>query len=74
MSIRLPNAPDDFMILNRVLTPFLDSFMIVFLNDSFVYSKSEEEHVDHLCTVLGVLANQRLYDKFYKCEFCVNFI
>ena len=74
MSIGLPNAPADFMILNRVLKPFLDSFVIFFINDSFVYSKSEKEHVDHLRTVLGVLGKQRLYAKFSKCEFCLNCI
>ena len=67
MCIGVPNAPTDFMILNGVLNPFLDSFVIVFINDSFVYSKREEEHVDHLRTILVVPGKQRLYAKNCKC-------
>ncbi|WMV21146.1 hypothetical protein MTR67_014531 [Solanum verrucosum] len=53
----------------RVFKSFLDSFVIFFIDDILVYSKSEEEHVDHLRIVLGVLGKQRLYAKFSKCEF-----
>ncbi|WMV30754.1 hypothetical protein MTR67_024139 [Solanum verrucosum] len=70
MSFGLINAPVTFMsLMNGVFKPFLDSFVIVFIDDILVYSKNEEEHANHLRTVLGVLGKQKLYDKFLKCEF-----
>ncbi|WMV14744.1 hypothetical protein MTR67_008129 [Solanum verrucosum] len=70
MSFGLTNAPAAFMsLINWVFKLFLDSFVIVFIDDILVYSKSEEEHANHLRTVLGVLGKQRLYAKFSKCEF-----
>ncbi|WMV23198.1 hypothetical protein MTR67_016583, partial [Solanum verrucosum] len=56
-------------LMNGVFKPLIDSFVIVFIDDILVYSKSEEEHVNHLRTVLGVLGKQKLYAKFLKCEF-----
>ncbi|WMV30247.1 hypothetical protein MTR67_023632 [Solanum verrucosum] len=53
-------------LMNGVFKPFFDSFIKVFIDDIFVYSKSEEEHADHLRIVLGVLGKQRLYAKFSK--------
>ena len=53
MSFRLTNAPATFMdLMNRVFRPFLDRFVIVFINDILVYSRSEEEHAMHLRLVL----------------------
>ncbi|WMV08178.1 hypothetical protein MTR67_001563 [Solanum verrucosum] len=73
MSFGLTNALAAFMsLINEVFKPFLDSFVIVFIDDILVYSKSEEEHNDHLRIVLGVLGKQRLYAKFFKCEFWLN--
>ncbi|WMV18914.1 hypothetical protein MTR67_012299 [Solanum verrucosum] len=69
MSFGLTNAPATFMsLMNGVFKPFLDSFVIVFIDDIWVYSKSEEKHANHLRIVLGVLRKQRLYADFSKCE------
>ncbi|XP_049366166.1 uncharacterized mitochondrial protein AtMg00860-like [Solanum verrucosum] len=56
-------------LMNGVFKPFLDSFVIVFIDDILVYSKSKEEHADHLRIVLGVLGKSKLYENFHKCEF-----
>ncbi|WMV12910.1 hypothetical protein MTR67_006295 [Solanum verrucosum] len=67
MFFGLTNVPAAFMsLMNEVFKPFLDSFVIVFIDDILVYSKSEEEHVNHLRVVLGVLGKQKLYAKFSK--------
>ncbi|XP_060172736.1 uncharacterized protein LOC132603619 [Lycium barbarum] len=73
MSFGLTNAPAVFMdLMNRVFRPFLDMFVIVFIDDILVYSRSEAEHADHLRTVLGTLRHQELYAKFSKCEFWLS--
>ncbi|WMV41338.1 hypothetical protein MTR67_034723 [Solanum verrucosum] len=70
MSFGLTNAPATFMnLMNGMFKPLLDSFVIVFIDDILVYSKSEKEHADHLRSVLGVLGKQRLYAKFFMYEF-----
>ena len=70
MSFGLTNALAVFMdLMNRVFRPFLDRFVIVFIDDILVYSKSEEEHAKHLRFVLQTLRDHRLYAKFSKCEF-----
>ena len=55
--------------MNRVFRPFLDRFVIVFIEDIMVYSRSEEEHAMHLRYVLQTLREHQLYAKFSKCEF-----
>ena len=71
MSFGLTNAPAVFMdLMNNVFRPFLDLFVIVFIDDILVYSRSEAEHADHLRTVFGVLRTRELFAKFSKCEFC----
>ncbi|GJU33692.1 putative reverse transcriptase domain-containing protein [Tanacetum coccineum] len=66
----LTNAPTIFMdMMNRVCRPYLDKFVIVFIDDILIYSKTQEEHVEHLRLVLELLKKEKLYAKFSKCEF-----
>ncbi|GJX33711.1 putative reverse transcriptase domain-containing protein [Tanacetum coccineum] len=70
MPFGLTNAPAVFMdLMNRVCRTYLDKFMIVFIDDILIYSKTREEHVEHLRLVLGLLKKEKLYAKFSKCEF-----
>ncbi|XP_057760830.1 uncharacterized protein LOC130981242 [Arachis stenosperma] len=70
MSFGLTDAPAVFMdYMNRIFRPYLDKFVIVFIDDILVYSKSEEEHAEHLRTVLQILRDRKLYAKLSKCEF-----
>jgi hypothetical protein len=70
MSFGLTNALAYFMyLMNSVFMPELDKFVVVFIDDILVYSKSEEEHAEHLRVVLTRLGNHQLYAKFSKCEF-----
>ena len=73
MSFGLTNAPAAFMdLMNRVFHQFLDKFVIVFIDDILVYSKSREEHEAHLHIVLGTLRHEKLYAKFSKCDFWLS--
>ncbi|KAA3460517.1 reverse transcriptase [Gossypium australe] len=70
MPFELTNAPAAFMdLMNRVFQQYLDQFVVVFIDDILVYSKTEEEHDKHLRIVLQVLREKQLYAKFSKCEF-----
>ncbi|MCH90079.1 gag-pol polyprotein, partial [Trifolium medium] len=70
MPFGVTNAPGVFMeYMNRIFHPFLDKFVVVFIDDILIYSKSEEEHVEHLRIVLEVLREKKLYAKLSKCEF-----
>ncbi|KAL0556761.1 hypothetical protein IC582_005277 [Cucumis melo] len=70
MSFGLTNAPTVFMdLMNRVFRKFLDTFVIVFIDDILIYSKTEAEHEEHLRMVLQTLRDNKLYAKFSKCEF-----
>ncbi|KAA0062257.1 RNA-directed DNA polymerase-like protein [Cucumis melo var. makuwa] len=69
MSFGLTNAPAVFMdLMNRVFKDFLDTFVIVFIDEILVYSKKEAEHEEHLHQVLETLRANKLYAKFSKCE------
>ncbi|KAD4385668.1 hypothetical protein E3N88_25837 [Mikania micrantha] len=70
MPFGLTNAPVVFKdLMNRVCRPYLDKFVVVFIDDIPIYSKSKEEHEQHLKLVLEILREERLYAKFSKCEF-----
>jgi len=59
-------------LMNRVFKPYLDKFVIVFINDILVYSSDENAHEEHLRIVLETLREHQLYAKFSKCEFCLS--
>ncbi|GKD71196.1 putative reverse transcriptase domain-containing protein [Tanacetum coccineum] len=73
MPFGLTNAPAVFMdLMNRVCKPYLDRFVIVFINDILIYSKSRKEHKEHLKVILRLLKKEELYAKFSKCEFWLS--
>ena len=73
MSFGLTNAPAHFMyLMNSVFMPELDKFVVVFIDDILIYSKTKEEHAEHLRIVLQRLRDHQLYAKFSKCEFWLN--
>jgi hypothetical protein len=70
MSFGLTNFPAYFMyLMNKVFMEYLDRFVMVFIDDILVFSKTMEEHEGHLRLVLGKLRSNQLYVKFSKCEF-----
>ncbi|GKA62204.1 putative reverse transcriptase domain-containing protein, partial [Tanacetum coccineum] len=70
MPFSLTNVPAVFMdLMNRVCRPYLDKFVLVFIDDILIYSKTREDHVEHLRLVLELLKKEKLYAKFSKCEF-----
>ena len=70
MPFGLMSAPIAFMnLMNCIFNPYLDRFLVVFVDDILIYSPSVELHEEHLRIVLQLLREHRLYDKFSKCEF-----
>ena len=73
MPFGLTNASTAFMdLLNRVFRPYVDQFVVVFIDDILVYSKDQENHDTHLRVVLETLRKEQLYAKLSKCEFWLN--
>ncbi|GJV97575.1 putative reverse transcriptase domain-containing protein, partial [Tanacetum coccineum] len=73
MPFGLTNAPAVFIdLMNQVCKPYLDRFVIVFIDDILIYSKSRKEHEGHLKLILKLLKEEELYAKFSKCEFWLS--
>ena len=70
MSFGLTNTPASFTdLMNEVFRPYLDSFVIVFIDDTLIYSRTKEEHEHHLRIVFGILKEKKLYAKFQSVSF-----
>ena len=70
MPFGLTNAPATFMdLMNRVFRPYLDQFVVVFIDDILVYSRDELEYEQHLKIVLQTLREKKLYAKLSQCDF-----
>ncbi|XP_058760196.1 uncharacterized protein LOC131633499 [Vicia villosa] len=73
MPFGVTNAPAVFMdYMNRVFQPYLDQFVVIYIDDILIYSRTIEEHMEHLRIVLSVLREKQLFAKFSKCEFWMS--
>jgi len=69
----LTNAPNIFMrLMNHVLRSFIGKFVMVYFDDTLIYSKSLDEHIEHIQSVLVVLHEQKMYANLDKCTFCTD--
>jgi len=70
MPFRVTNSLAVFMdYMNRIFRPYLDKFVVVFIDDILINSKNRKEHADHLRVVLAILREHQLYGKLSKCKF-----
>jgi hypothetical protein len=73
MSFGLTNAPAVFMdYMNQIFQPYLDKFVVTFIDDILIYFRDFPEHAEHLKIILGVLREKQLFAKFSKCEFWLS--
>ncbi|GKD70024.1 putative reverse transcriptase domain-containing protein [Tanacetum coccineum] len=75
MPFGLTNAPAVFMdLMNRVCKPYLDKFVILFIDDILIYTHNKEEYANHLRIILELLKKEKLYVKFSKCDFWIRIV
>ncbi|GJR63094.1 reverse transcriptase domain-containing protein [Tanacetum coccineum] len=75
MSFGLTNEPAVFMdLMNCVCKPYLDKFVIIFIDDILIYSRNKEEHANHLRIILELIKKEKLYAKFSKCDFWIRIV